>query len=220
MEEIQDEEIKKELNLSIYQKESDILTFRVIPYLYAMELVPIYAYLFHIKHNNKIICSTEIEFDSYIKKKEISKHLGEDLLCVTAKVKNETLFTSCGHFAMSNHKFIAGIFIDELTFKTKSFNKLETKDFIIALDNRIFSEDRFSYVKKYYNKILKTYPKLSVMKVSYLHDLIFHPSRKVDIGEFKNDTTLEEESNLLKQQDGIVKCMLDSYICNTNLTYI
>jgi hypothetical protein len=214
-------EFKEDLNLEIYTKNVSKETFNVsFSRLNKVEIVPLYAYLFHIRRKGRILVSSIVNHDSYIKKREFSNYFGKNLSCVTIGVRGAYLFTSFGHFVFNNQRLLAGVFIDEKSFHNYSFNELQTKDFIFALDNKIFEQERFSLVKKYYTNILKKYPNVSYIKMNDLHEFVFNIDRVVVPKSFNADNlSLETERLLLERQDKVVKDMLNTFHCNTNLNY-
>jgi hypothetical protein len=216
-----DEIFKMKMNLDIYFK--DDIKFQMFKIntssLQKVEYIPLYAYLFHIKHGNKIVVPTIPYANRNVNKMDVANLFGNSLHYSHVISKWNTLYRLFGHFAFDRYdRLLGGIFINPGKFDTP-FDNLKIEDFTIMVDNNIYTMKDFAILKKFYGQMLSAYPEIGFIKMSDMRNFVFKEENAVSETFTSEYLSFNQEQKLLEEQDDIVKNIFNYFHQQTNVYY-
>lgn len=164
MEEVEltiNEQFKRDIMFDIYfSKESykNLFILGVSTYSLAGDYIPLFAYLWNMKVDDKIAYLYSFRRGGYICKKDIKSHLNFMSIFHTG-LDNRFLYQTY----IEDDKIQAGIFVSKEAFLNKTPEELEVEDFYIIMSSEIQNNRNLSQYKRFYNDLLKKYPNLNYM---------------------------------------------------------
>lgn len=155
------EQFKRDIMFDIYfSKESykNLFVLGVSTYLLAGDYIPLFAYLWNMKVDDKIAYLYSFRRGGRIYKKEIKSHL--DFMSIFhTRFDDKFLYQTY----IEDDKIQAGIFVSKEAFLNKTPEELEVEDFYIIMSSEIQNNRNLSQYKRFYNDLLKKYPNLNYM---------------------------------------------------------
>ena len=164
MEEVEltiNEQFKRDIMFDIYfSKESyeSLFILGVSTYSLAGDYIPLFAYLWNMKVDDKIAYLYSFRRGGHIYKKDIKSHLNFMSIFHTS-IDDKFLYQTY----IEADKIQAGIFVSKEAFLNKTPEELEVEDFYIIMSSKIQNNRNLSQYKRFYNDLLKKYPNLNYM---------------------------------------------------------
>lgn len=164
MEEVEltiNEQFKRDIMFDIYfSKESyeSLFILGVSTYSLAGDYIPLFAYLWNMKVDDKIAYLYSFRRGGHIYKKDIKSHLNFMSIFHT-RIDDKFLYQTY----IEDDKIQAGIFVSKEAFLNKTPEELEVEDFYIIMSSKIQNNRNLSQYKRFYNDLLKKYPNLNYM---------------------------------------------------------
>ena len=190
------EQFKKDIVFDVYfSKESYETLFKIGFNTYALagDYIPLFAYLWNMKVDDKIVYLFSYRRGYRIFKKNIKHSLDFRCICHTT-FDDGFLYQTY----IEDNKIKAGIFVSKEAFLNKTPEELKVEDFYIIMSSEIQNNKNLSQYKRFYNDLLKKYPGLNYMILNK-PELIIQPYGLTIDKHFEfsvDDMSYEEEEKL------------------------
>ena len=190
------EQFKRDIVFDIYfSKESYENLFEIGSSTYSLagDYIPLFAYLWNMKVNDKIAYLFSFRRFFRIFKKDIKDNL--DFMSIFhTSFDDRFLYQTY----IEDDKIQAGIFVSKEAFLNKTPEELEVEDFYIIMSSEIQNNKNLSQYNRFYNNLLKKYPGLNYMVLNK-PELIIQPYG-LNLDEYLefsvDDMSYEEEEKL------------------------
>ena len=190
------EQFKRDIVFDIYfSKESYENLFEIGSSTYSLagDYIPLFAYLWNMKVNDKIAYLFSFRRFFRIFKKDIKDNL--DFMSIFhTSFDDRFLYQTY----IEDDKIQAGIFVSKEAFLNKTPEELKVEDFYIIMSSEIQNNKNLSQYKRFYNDLLKKYPSLNYMVLNK-PELIIQPYG-LNLDEYLefsvDDMSYEEEEKL------------------------
>lgn len=166
------EQFKRDIVFDVYfSKESyrELFILGSSNYSLAGDYIPLFAYLWNMKVDDKIAYLFSFRRNIRIYKKYIKHNLNFTSIFYT-NFYNRFLYQTY----IEDDKIQAGIFISKEAFLNKTPEELEVEDFYIIMSSEIQNNKNLIQYKRFYNDLLKKYPGLNYMVLNK-PELIIQP---------------------------------------------
>ena len=190
------EQFKRDIVFDIYfSKESYENLFEIGSSTYSLagDYIPLFAYLWNMKVNDKIAYLFSFRRFFRIFKKDIKDNL--DFMSIFhTSFDDRFLYQTY----IEDDKIQAGIFVSKEAFLNKTPEELKVEDFYIIMSSEIQNDKKLSQYKRFYNDLLKKYPGLNYMVLNK-PELIIQPYDLAIDKHFEfsvDDMSYEEEEKL------------------------
>lgn len=190
------EQFKRDIVFDTYfSKESyrDLFILGNSTYLLAGDYIPLFAYLWNMKVDDKIVYLFSFRRSNRIFKKDIKHNLN-----FTSIFHTNIYHTFLYQTYIEDDKIQAGIFVSKEAFLNKTPEELEVEDFYVIMSSEIQNNKNLSQYKRFYNDLLKKYPGLNYMVLNK-PELIVQPYN-LPVNEYfefsVDDMSYEEEEKL------------------------
>ena len=190
------EQFKKDIIFDIYfSKESyqDLFVLGSRTYALSGDYIPLFAYLWNMKVDDKIVYLFSYRRGYRIFKKHIKYNLNFVSIFHTT-IDDRFLYQTY----IEDNKIKAGIFVSKEAFLNKTPEELKVEDFYIIMSSEIQNDKKLSQYKRFYNDLLKKYPGLNYMVLNK-PELIIQPYDLAIDKHFEfsvDDMSYEEEEKL------------------------
>ena len=190
------EQFKRDIAFGIYFSEEsyrDLFILGNSTCLLAGDYIPLFAYLWNMKVDDKIVYLFSFRRSRRIFKKDIKNHLN-----FTSIFRTNIYHTFLYQTYIEDDKIKAGIFVSKEAFLNKTPEELEVEDFYVIMSSEIQNNKNLSQYKRFYNDLLKKYPGLNYMVLNK-PELIVQPYN-LPVNEYfefsVDDMSYEEEEKL------------------------